>query len=82
MEPIGEFSGIDIEQMRNVTEHHQTWYVVCPPVIEDRFNRGIKASQSTLFTPIGLGQWEGLLEVVRMEFCLDWSDFIPVRIPS
>ena len=55
MEPIREFSWLDIKEVGYVAQHHQSWNVVGPTFLHHRGNGFIQTSQSTLLAPVGLG---------------------------
>ena len=68
VKPIRQLTGIHIEQVGDVAEHHEARNVMGPAVLHDRFNRRIEAAQPAGCAPICLRQRIGLREMIGMEF--------------
>ena len=64
MKPIRQLTGIHIEQVGDVAEHHEPGNVMRPTILHDRFNRRIEAAQTAGCAPVSLWQGIGLREVI------------------
>ena len=64
VEPVRQLTRVDIEQVRNVAQHHQPWNVMRPPVLHDGFHRSIEAAKAAGLAPVRHGKRVGLVQMV------------------